>query len=118
MQNQGKSYINVSSNMLIRQLKHTYVTCNQVLDRHRRCGNRDLAPFLQANQDGQEQADGQDEACGIPFWKKRQGAFVHQKAQDTEQDEMSQFIPTWKSIDPINEVRVIGLYWHQSQARG
>ena len=102
MQKQGKSYINASSSMPIRQTQtHLCNLASKSVSDIVRVGNRDLAPFFQTNQNGQKQADGQDEARGIPFWEERQGTFVQQKTQDAEQDEMSHFIPAWKIIDGL-----------------
>ena len=55
---------------------HTCITSEQVGERHRSSGEQGLAPFFQANHDGQEQADSQDEAGRIRFWEQSQGAFV------------------------------------------
>jgi hypothetical protein len=83
---------------------HPHITGKQIGKRHRPSREQSLAPFFQTNQDGQEQADGQDEASEIPFWEQSHGTFIQQKAQDTEQDEMSHFIPTGEFIEPSYKI--------------
>ncbi len=85
------------------QGKQTYtcITGNQIDERHRPGREQGLAPFFQSDNNGQEQADGQDNSRRIPLGEQDQGAFVQEKTQDSEQDEMSHLITAWKAVKPI-----------------